>query len=281
MTSYSLSTISTEAQLIDELSDPYQEDIDVSGRLSGDIMVLGAAGKMGLTLIRRIQRADEHAGVDRTIYGVSRYSDPADKELLESWGIETIEADLLRESALASLPDCRNVIYMVGMKFGTDGREPQTWAINSYLPGQVARRFDSSRIVAFSTGNVYPPVHVDSGGCSETDETGPVGEYAQSCLGRERVLQHFSRQQQTPVCLLRLNYAVEARYGVLTDIAKWVYNEDSVPLDMSHVNVIWQGDANSVCFRSLEQTDVPAEVLNLTGPETLAVRTVAERFAER
>ena len=281
MTSYSLSTISTEAQLIDELSDPYQEDIDVSGRLSGDIMVLGAAGKMGLTLIRRIQRADEHAGVDRTIYGVSRYSDPADKELLESWGIETIEADLLRESALASLPDCRNVIYMVGMKFGTDGREPQTWAINSYLPGQVARRFDSSRIVAFSTGNVYPPVHVDSGGCSETDETGPVGEYAQSCLGRERVLQHFSRQQQTPVCLLRLNYAVEARYGVLTDIAKWVYNGDSVPLDMSHVNVIWQGDANSVCFRSLEQTDVPAEVLNLTGPETLAVRTVAERFAER
>jgi nucleoside-diphosphate-sugar epimerase len=277
----SLRTISTEAQLTDKLAEPYQEDIDFAEHLDGDVMILGAAGKMGMSLIRRIQRASELADVDRTIYGVSRYSDPADKELLDSWGVETIEADLLVEGALASLPDCRNVIHMVGMKFGTDGREPQTWAINSYLPGRVARRFDSSRIVAFSTGNVYPPVHVDSGGCSETDETGPVGEYAQSCLGRERVLQYFNEQQQTPMCLLRLNYAVEARYGVLTDIAKWVKNGDPVPLDMGYVNVVWQGYANSVCFRSLGRTDTPAEILNLTGPETVSVRSLAERFAER
>jgi len=281
MTPDSLRTISTHAQLVDQLSEPYQEDIDFAERLDGDIMILGAAGKMGLSLIRRIKRASERAGIDRTIYGVSRYSDPADKDLLESWGIETIEADLLSEGSLASLPDCENVIYMVGMKFGTDGREPQTWTINSYLPGRVARRFSGSRIVAFSTGNVYPPVPIDSGGCSEEDETGPVGEYAQSCLGRERVFQYFSQHYETPVCLLRLNYAVEARYGVLTDIAKWVYHGDPVPLDMGYVNVIWQGDANSVCFRSLEQTDSPAEILNLTGPETLSVRMIAEQFGER
>lgn len=281
MTPDSLHRISTEAQLTDKLTEPYQADIDFAAQLDGDVMILGAAGKMGPSLIRRIQRASERAGVDRTIYGVSRYSNPEDKELLESWDVETIETDLLIEGALESLPDCENIIYMVGMKFGTDGREPQTWAINSYLPGRVARRFDTSRIVAFSTGNVYPPVHVDSGGCSEADETGPVGEYAQSCLGRERVLQFFSQKQQTPMCLLRLNYAVEARYGVLTDIAKWVYDGEPVPLDMGYVNVIWQGDANSVCFRSLGQTDAPAEILNLTGPETLSVRQLAEQFAER
>jgi nucleoside-diphosphate-sugar epimerase len=212
---------------------------------------------------------------------VSRYSDPEDKSRLESWGAETIQADLLEAGALSSLPDCENIVYMVGMKFGTIGREPQTWAINSYLPGEVARRFSKSRIVAFSTGNVYPPVPVESGGCTESDEVGPVGEYAQSCLGRERVFQYFSQRNDTPTCLLRLNYTVEARYGVLADIAKWVYRGEPVPLNMGYVNVIWQGDANSVCFRSLELTDSPAEVLNVTGPETLSVRSLAERFADR
>lgn len=273
--------ISSEEELADELAEPYAEDVDFAEQLDGDVMILGAAGKMGPSLARRILRASEQAGVDRTVSAVSRYSNPEDKSTLESYGAETIEADLLSEESLASLPDCKNVIYMVGMKFGTDGREPQTWAINSYLPGEVARRFEDSRIVAFSTGNVFPPVSVDSGGCTEEDETGPVGEYAQSCLGRERVFQYFSERNDTPVCLFRLNYAVEAKYGVLTDIAKWVYNDDPVPLDMGYVNVIWQGDANSVCFRSLELADSPAEALNVTGPEILSVREIAERFGER
>jgi len=281
MTETDIQSITTEAELFDKLSNPYPEDIDFAEELDGDVMILGAAGKMGPTLIRRIIRASDQAGVDRTVYAVSRYSDPEDKSRLESWGAETIQADLLEAGALSSLPDCENIVYMVGMKFGTTGREPQTWAINSYLPGEVARRFSKSRIVAFSTGNVYPPVPVESGGCTESDEVGPVGEYAQSCLGRERVFQYFSQRNDTPTCLLRLNYAVEARYGVLADIAKWVYRGEPVPLDMGYVNVIWQGDANSVCFRSLELTDSPAEVLNVTGPETLSVRSLAERFADR
>jgi nucleoside-diphosphate-sugar epimerase len=281
MTETDIQSMTTEAELFDKLSNPYPEDIDFAEELDGDVMILGAAGKMGPTLIRRIIRASDQAGVDRTVYAVSRYSDPEDKSRLESWGAETIQADLLEAGALSSLPDCENIVYMVGMKFGTTGREPQTWAINSYLPGEVARRFSKSRIVAFSTGNVYPPVPVESGGCTESDEVGPVGEYAQSCLGRERVFQYFSQRNDTPTCLLRLNYAVEARYGVLADIAKWVYRGEPVPLDMGYVNVIWQGDANSVCFRSLELTDSPAEVLNVTGPETLSVRSLAERFADR
>lgn len=281
MTEHSLKSISTEEQLADKLSEPYPEDVAFAEELDGDVMILGAGGKMGGSLARRIRRASDEAGVDRTVYAVSRYSNPADREQLEAWGAETITADLLEDGSLASLPDCENVIYMVGMKFGTDGREPQTWAINSYLPGEVARRFDDSRLVAFSTGNVYPLVDVETGGSTEDDELGPVGEYAQSCLGRERVFQFFSDRNDTPTLLFRLNYAVEARYGVLTDIAKWVYNDEPVPIDNTYVNVIWQGDANSVCFRSLGMTDSPAETLNVTGPEILDVRDVAERFADR
>jgi nucleoside-diphosphate-sugar epimerase len=282
MTDIDVPDISTEAELTDALATPYQEDVEFAAELDGDVMILGAAGKMGPSLVRRIRRADEAAGTERTVYAVSRYSDPEVKDELDDIdGCETIQSDLLEEGALDALPDCENVIYMVGMKFGTSGREPQTWAINSYLPGEVARRFDDSRIVAFSTGNVYPPVDVDSGGPTETDDTGPVGEYAQSCLGRERVFQYFADANDTSTLLFRLNYAIEARYGVLTDIAKWVYQGDPVPLDMGYVNVIWQGDANSVCFRSLGMADSPAEILNVTGPETLSVRTIAEEFADR
>ncbi|MWG33822.1 NAD-dependent epimerase/dehydratase family protein [Halomarina oriensis] len=281
MTQPDLGAIETEAQLTDALTAPYPEDVEFAKRLDGDVMILGAAGKMGPSLAGRILRASDRADVDRTVYAVSRFSDSETREVLDSHGAETIAADLLSEESLAALPDCKNVIYMVGTKFGTGGREPQTWAINAYLPGDIARRFENSRIVAFSTGNVYPPVLVESGGPTEDDETGPVGEYAQSCLGRERVFQYFSEENDTPVCLFRLNYAVEARYGVLTDIAKWVRDGDPVPLDMGYVNVVWQGDANSVCFRSLEFADSPAKPLNVTGPEILSVRDIAERFADR
>lgn len=281
MTGIDPASITTEADLEEALSRPYPEDVAFAEDLEGDVMVLGAAGKMGPSLVGRILRASEEAGVDRTVYAVSRYSDPEVKADVRERGAEPIEADLLEEGTLESLPDCRNVVYMVGMKFGASGREPTTWAINSYLPGEVARRFADSRIVAFSTGNVYPPVPVDSGGPTEEDDTGPVGEYAQSCLGRERVFQYFSERNDTPVCLFRLNYAVEARYGVLFDIANWVYEGEAVPLDMGYVNVIWQGDANSVCFRSLSVADSPADILNVTGPDVLSVRELAERFADR
>lgn len=274
------SPVSSEEQLDHLLSEPYPEDVDFARQLDGDVMVLGAGGKMGPTLIRRILRATREAGADTTVYAVSRYSDPSVEEKLTSWGAETISADLLEPGALESLPDCENVIYLVGMKFGTSGQEPMTWAINSYLPGRVASRFSDSRITVLSTGNVYPPISVDSGGCVETDETGPVGEYAQSCLGRERVFQHFANENETPTCLLRLNYAVELRYGVLLDLAKKVYAEEPVPLEMGHVNVIWQGDANSACFRSLALADSPADILNVTGPNVLSVRDLAEQFAD-
>lgn len=281
MSDYDLGAITTEEQLSDVLSEPYPEDVEFASRLDGDVMILGAGGKMGPSLIRRIVRASEEAGVDRTVYAVSRFSDPDVRSKLESWNATTIGADLMESGALESLPDCENVVYMVGMKFGTAGREPQTWAINSYLPGAVARRFADSRIVAFSTGNVYPPVPVSSGGSTETDETDPVGEYAQSCLGRERVFQYFAERNDTPTCLLRLNYAVEARYGVLVDIARWVYEGEPVPVDVPYVNVIWQGDANSACLRSLGLADSPAEILNVTGPDVLSVRDLAERFGDR
>ena len=271
--------VSTEEELVDLLSEPYPEDVEFAHQLEGDVMVLGAGGKMGPTLIKRILRASEEAGTDTKVYAVSRYTESGLEEKLQSWGAETIRADLLEEGALKSLPDCENVIYLVGMKFGATGQEPLTWAINSYLPGRVATRYSDSRITALSTGNVYPPVPVDSGGCVETDETGPVGEYAQSCLGRERVAQHFATDRNTPTCLLRLNYAVELRYGVLVDLAKRVYAQEPVPLEMGYVNVIWQGDANSICFRSLGLADCPAEILNVTGPNVLSVRDLAEQFA--
>ncbi len=273
--------IPDEQELETVLSEPYPEDLDVARRLNGDVIILGAGGKMGPTLARRIHRALRKAGSDAKVKAVSRFSDRSVRERLKSWGVETIRADLMDGSDLRDLPDCANVIYMIGKKFGASEQKPGTWAINAYLPGRVAERFRSSRFVVFSTGNVYPPVPVSSGGSSESDSTGPVGEYAQSCLGRERVFQYFSREHGTPVCLIRLNYAVELRYGVLYDIARFVYEGKPVPLDMGYVNMIWQGDANSIAFRCLEWTDAPAEILNVTGPKIHSVRDLAEQFADR
>jgi len=273
------STVSSETELEDVLSEPYSEDIELAFRLDGDVMLLGAAGKMGPTLAKRIGRAVEAGGSGSRVYAVSRFSDDKVKQNLESHGLTTIASDLLSDTGLRELPDCRYVVFMAGAKFGTTGNEDQTWAINAYLPGNVIRRFPKSQMVAFSTGNVYPLVPVDSGGCKETDPTGPVGEYAQSTLGRERVLSFFARRNQTPLCLLRLNYAVEPRYGVLLDIGQAVYSGQPVSLAMGYVNVIWQGDANSAAFRALELCESPPAVLNVTGLRTLSVREIAEQFA--
>lgn len=277
----SLSDVRTEQDLVEALSTPYPEDVELARRLGGDVLVLGAGGKMGPTLVRRIVLAIREAGGSDAVYAASRYSDAAGRREIDEAGATSIGADLLDDCALQKLPDCPNVIYLAGMKFGASGKLPLTWALNAYLPGRVAERFRTSRIVALSTGNVYPQVPVESGGAAEDTAPEPVGEYAQSCLGRERIFQHFALQNGTPTCLIRLNYAVEARYGVLLDVAQQVASRQPVRLDTGYVNTIWQGDANSVCFRALDLCASPADVLNVTGPHILSVRQLAERFADR
>jgi nucleoside-diphosphate-sugar epimerase len=270
--------IDSVAALEEVLSRPNEADREAMRRLGGDLLILGVGGKMGPSLARRARRAADEAGVKMRVIGVARFSDPSLRDQLERDGIETITADLLDPRQLANLPDIPNVIYMAARKFGSTGDEPYTWAMNVYLPGRVAERYRASRIVSFSSGNVYPLVPVDSGGATEDTPVGPIGEYAISALGRERLFQHFSRVHGTPVVLLRLNYAVEMRYGVVLDIGSKVFRRQAIPLAMGHANVIWQGDANSVCLRSFPLCSSPAAVLNLTGPGTVSVRDLARRF---
>ena len=269
--------IRDEEQLEDILSQPSQADVAALADLEGDLLILGVAGKMGPSLAHRARRAAPH----KQIIGVARFSNPAARRQLESWGIQTIASDLLGPGALAPLPDVPNVIYMAARKFGSTGAEGLTWAMNTFLPGLVAERFRHSRIVAFSTGNVYPLVPVARGGADESTHPVPVGEYGQSALGRERMFEHFSAVHGTPVTLLRLNYAIDLRYGVLLDIGQKVFERRPIDLAMGHANVIWQGDANSVCLRSFALCQSPPAVLNLTGPETVSVRWAAQRFGAR
>lgn len=271
-----------DTQHLEELlSAPGDALVSDLSSLEGDFMILGIGGKMGPTLGKMIRRALDEAGEDRRVIGVSRFSSPEVQDELEAQGVETIAGDLLDEQFLADLPDIRNIAYMAGMKFGSTGNAPMTWALNTYLPGRVADRFRDSRIVAFSTGNVYPFVPVRSGGSGEEDPLRPVGEYAQSCLGRERMLTHFSSVHDIPMVIVRLNYAVEMRYGVLVDIALTVLNGQPVDLDMGYFNVIWQRDANEAVARAFTICEAPARPLNVTGPETVSVRRVAEEFGER
>ena len=252
---------------------------DVS-RIKGDIILLGVAGKMGPPMARLAKQAVDLAGSGQRIIGVSRFSDPASRTALEAAGVETISADLLNESDLSSLPDAANVIYLAGHKFGTTGKEAFTWAMNAYLPGRVAEKYKNSNIVAFSSGNVLPFVPVTSGGVSEETSPEPIGEYAQSCLGRERVFEYFSQKNNTPMLIYRLNYAVDFRYGVLVEIAKSVLSGKAIDLRTENVNVIWQGDANEIAIRSLLHCESPAKILNVTGPEILSIKWAANQFAE-
>ena len=249
-------------------------------RLAGDLLVLGVAGKMGPTLARLARRATRLAGKDRRVIGVSRYSDPSVRLKLESWGIEAIRADLLQREQIAALPDAANVVFMAGHKFGTSGNPSRTWAVNAYLPALVAERYSRSRIVAFSSGNVYPLSPVATPGPAEEDPVGPMGEYAQSVLARERLFEHFSRTNGTPVSILRLNYANEPRYGVVRDIAERVRDRRPVDLAMGYVNAIWQRDANSIALRLLERCASPPFVINVTGSRRLRVRWLAERIGK-
>lgn len=272
--------IKDDLELEELLSQPEQAVIDMMRQLDGDIMFLGIAGKIGPSLAHMAKRACDAAGVDKRIYGISRFRNQNEKELIESFGIETIQGDLLDRSFLESLPKVKNVFFLAGMKFGAEGNQALTWAMNSYLPALVADYFNESRIVAYSTGCVYPLVQVESGGSIETDKPGPVGEYAQSCLGRERMFEYGSRKYNNPVALIRLNYAVEPRYGVLVDIAQKVFNDQPVSVEMGYFNAIWQGDANNMVLRSLMQAASPAWIINITGAEIISVRDVALRFGE-
>lgn len=269
--------IRSEADLDEVLSRPLPADEEAMSQLRGDLILLGVAGKMGPTLAMRAKRA---APALRVI-GVSRFSSPGSRAQLEAAGIETLEADLLDPAQVGALPDCPNVIYLVGRKFGSSDDASLTWAMNVHVPALVCERYRQSRIVAFSSGNIYPLVPLVSGGATEDAPLNPVGEYAQSVLGRERMFEYFSRRHGTPVALLRLNYAVELRYGVLLDIAMAVYEKRPIDIGMGAVNVMWQGDANSVCLRSFPLCSSPPTVLNLTGPETLSVRRIAEQFGSR
>ena len=273
-------TFASEAELEDALSTPSVGLLASLRSVPGDIVVLGAAGKMGPTLARMAKRALDALGRSDRVIAVSRFSSAKAEQSLNDAGVDTVRANLLDRDSVAALPDVPNVIFMAGQKFGTRDAPSSTWAMNVVLPSIAAERYADARIVAFSTGNVYPLSPTRDGGSREGDTLGPVGEYAMSCLGRERVFEDASARRGTRVAIVRLNYAVDLRYGVLVDIAARVLRGETIDLAMGYVNVIWQGDANDWALRCLAHAAMPPLVVNVTGRETLAVRALATRLGE-
>ncbi len=264
-------------ELEEALSLPTPGVAEELAKLRGDLVVLGVGGKMGPTLARMARRALPSS---RAVIGAARFSDARARASLEAAGVTCVPCNLLERDEVRKLPDAAAVIFMAGQKFGTVGAEADTWAANTVLPGLVAERYRGVPTVVFSTGNVYPFTPVSSGGATEETTPAPIGEYAQSALGRERVFEYFSRKHGTPTVVYRLNYAVELRYGVLLEIARKVASGTPVDARMGHANVIWQGDANAVALRCLSMAQSPPSILNVTGPETLSVRDLAGRLGE-
>lgn len=250
------------------------------GRLDGDLMVLGAGGKMGPTLCLLAANAVKEAGLDKRVIAVSRFSSEEAKKKLTDAGVEVISCDLQNVSELNALPDVKNIIYMAGLKFGTNGNEWKTWGMNATLPAFVCEKFKNSRFVVFSSGNIYPITPLADGGSSETDKIGPIGEYTQSVLARERAFEYAAHRYGTPVCLFRLNYAIDLRYGVLCDIATAIQTHTPISLRTATVNFIWQGSANEQAIRSLLHATPEVEILNVTGPETVSVKRAAQIMGE-
>jgi len=275
-----MTEIRTFDQLENAISEPSQSVIDALGRLEGDIMFLGAGGKIGPSLVRMAKRASDAAGKSRQIIAVDVFPNLTLQSQMAALGIKTIQCDMLAREQLNALPDAQNVVFMVGMKFGATGQEALTWARNAYLAGMVCERYSTSRILAYSTGNIYGLTPVTLGGSVETDAPNPVGEYAMSALGRERIFGHFSQARSVPVSIIRLNYANELRYGVLVDVARTVWAGEPMDVTMGNANVIWQGDANAMVLQSFEHCASPAFVLNVAGPEIVSIRRVAEYFGE-
>lgn len=273
--------ITTETQLEAVLSTPSAIVRQTLQNLDSDLLILGVGGKMGPTLARMVAQALAEIDSPHQVYGIARFSQPGLRDKLESWGIKTIACDLLDRVALAHLPDSQNLIYMAGQKFGTTGNEALTWALNTHMPALVADRFRASRVVVFSTGNLYPLTAPFEGSPDETVRPNPIGEYANSCLGRERIFAHFSQTHGLRCAMMRLNYAIDLRYGVLLDIAQKVKAGQAIDLKMGAVNVIWQGDANAQAIALLGHCASPPFVLNITGPETVSVRWLAQQFGDR
>lgn len=262
-------------ELEELLSRPTAGVVEALERCPGDVLVLGAGGKMGATCVRMARRAADETGDARRITAVSRFASTATVEGIRATGADVIAADLSDRDQLWKLPEAPNVIYLAGQKFGTRDAPAQTWMTNVILPHLVAERFPRSRIVALSTGNVYPLVPVDSAGSRESDPVGPVGEYAETCVGRERIFEHASTARGTLVSLVRLNYAVDLRYGVLVDVASKAWRGEPIDVEMGYANVIWQGDACAQVLQCLPLAASPPFVVNVTGPEQLSIRTVA------
>jgi nucleoside-diphosphate-sugar epimerase len=270
-------TIATEEMLEELLSRPPVWLAGLLKQAPGDIMVLGVGGKVGPTLARMAKRA----APDKRVIGVARFSEPGLRERLESWNIDTISCDLLDRDAVAALPDVANIVYMAGKKFGTDEDPSFAWAMNTHVPALVAERFRKSRIVAFSTLCVYPFAPIAGGGWDESVEPAASGDYATSCAGRERMFSYFSRRHRTPGRLIRLNYAIDMRYGVLHDIARWVMDGTPIPIGTAYASVIWQGDSNAQILGALAHVTTPTTPLNVGGPEHMSVRLAAEEFGRR
>jgi len=265
----------TEEKLNELLTTPSDALIEDMKKIQGDIMILGAGGKMGPTLCVLAKNAIKAAGLDKRVIAVSRGSDKIATKLMEDNGIEVIAMDLLDREKLYSLPEVENVIYMAGRKFGTDGSEWQTWAMNSTLPAFVADKFKKSNIVVFSSGNIYPIVKLSEGGCTEKDKVAPIGEYAQSCLARERAFEYAANTFGTKVFIYRLNFAVDLRYGVLFDCANKILNDTPISLSTPCFNFIWQGTANEIAIRGLLHADSPVKIMNVTGPENVSIKKAA------